>query len=186
MTLSHISEVLPRAVPAPALAPTGTLRDLVQLFEMNDLRMTTRETIATPNRGEFAPTDWARRQLASVLGIRWDRWFASASPEERADEVNRRLSRRNMSVRLRTARAGEGSNSKEGVLRALVSPTFSPVPDSALARILANLLESADPRLATDQVHLTDRTVSCVVRVGEPFPAGLMVSGSARRRGGVE
>jgi hypothetical protein len=181
MTLSHISEVLPRALPAPATS----LRQLVHVFdeieerenpdavlELKELRMTVEGTLAVPGLGAFAPTDWARGQLSLLLGIQWQRWFASASPEEQADEINRRLGRRSMRVRLRTARAEEATTGTAGVLSALVSPTFSPVPDSALARVLARLLEPADPRLATAQVHLTDRTVSYVIRVGEPFHLG--------------
>jgi len=182
MTLSHLSEVLPRALPAPAVH-AGSLRDLAEQFEaiearenpdavleLKELRMTAEGTLAVPGLGAFAPTDWSRRQLSFLLGIRWDRWFASTSPEEQADEINRRLGRRSMRVRLRTAQA-EDDTASVGVLRALVSPTFSPVSDTMLARTLVELLEPADSRLATAQVHVTDRTVSYIVRVGEPFRA---------------
>jgi hypothetical protein len=45
-----------------------------------------------PGGPELRMNDWARKQLARMLGLRWDRWFQSASGEERAEEVNRRFS----------------------------------------------------------------------------------------------
>ena len=182
MTLSHISEVLPRALSAAPIRP-GSLHALVReldqiearenpdvVLELKELCMTVQGSLAVPGLGAFTPTDWAQRQLSLLLGIRWDRWFASASPDEQADEINRRLGRRSMRVRLRTAQV-DATNGAAGVLRALVSPTFAPVSDATLARMLARLLEPADPRLATAQVRITDRTVSYVIRVGEPFSA---------------
>ena len=141
--LSHISTSLTEVVPR---APTGgvrTLHDLVSVFEgleaqeypdtiveLKQLRMTTEESIAIPNLGNFALTDWARKQLASLLGIQWQKWFQTTSHEEQADEINRRLWRKAASMRLRTSRLAVASNGTSGVLRAIVTPTFSPVGDA--------------------------------------------------------
>src|SRR4029078_12751347 len=100
--------------------------------------MTGTGLLRIPKTGDFAFTDWSKRQAASLLGIRFDRWFANASPAERAEELNRRFSRAQEQVRLRTmkpAEPGPGeSQGADGVLRAFVSPGYSVVRDSALAR----------------------------------------------------
>ena len=148
MSLSHISESVKTVISRVERPSPRTLSELVDHLRslealdnpdvnlpLDQLRMTEEGTLAVPGHGSFALTNWSRRQLSLLLGIRWDRWFQTASPEERADEVNRRLGRRSQSLKLRTARTATEPNGKAGVLRALVSPSFSPVPDSALANM---------------------------------------------------
>ncbi len=182
MSLSHISEPLQRVVSRVERPRPRTLPELADHFAsleeldnpditlpLDQLRMTEEGTLAVPRQGAFALTDWSRQQLALLLGIRWDRWFQTASPTELADEVNRRLGRRNQGVRLRTARVASEPNGKAGTLRALVSPAFSPVPDSLIARMLTSCLSGAETSLAVSQLYVTDRTTSYVVQVGKAF-----------------
>jgi hypothetical protein len=185
MSLSHISTSLTEVVPR---APTGgvrTLHDLVSVFEgleaqeypdtiveLKQLRMTTEESIAIPNLGNFALTDWARKQLASLLGIQWQKWFQTTSHEEQADEINRRLWRKGTNMRLRTSRLAVVSNGTAGILRAIVTPTFSPVDDVMLSRRLVGLLAPAEPELPIMRINITDRSVTYMVAVGKPFKHG--------------
>jgi hypothetical protein len=161
-----------------------TLNDLVGLFErveaeenpdvvlpLASLRLRTTGTVEVPRLGFFGFTDWSRRQCAALLGIRWDRWFENATDVERADEMNRRFARAASTVRLRTSRTMNGGGS-HGTLRAFVTAGYSPVPDSQLARMLATVLEPADPELRLVRSDITDRTVSYVVKVGEAFRCG--------------
>ena len=185
MSLSHISESLTRVVPR---APTGgarTLHDLVSIFdgleaqdnpdaivELKQLRMTTEEAIAIPSLGNFVLTDWARKQLASLLGIQWQKWFQTTSREEQADEINRRLWRKSASMRIRTSREAVASNGTAGILRAIVTPTFSPVGDSLLSRLLVGLLAPAEPDLRLLRTDITDRSVTYIIAIGKPFKPG--------------
>ncbi len=183
--LSHISTSLTDVLPRAPIGGIRTLRDLVPVFEgleaqenpdtiveLKQLRMTTEESIAIPSLGTFALTDWARRQLASILGIQWQKWFQTTSREEQADEINRRLWRKTNSMRLRTSRLAVASNGTAGTLRAFVTPTFSPVGDVLLARRLIALLVSATPELRLMRIDITDRSVTYMVAVGRPFRPG--------------
>lgn len=182
MTLSHISTIIQELVPPLAVSRPQFLRELVAHFasqeslenpdaivQLSDLRMTEEGTLAIPNLGSFVFMEWALSQLANLLGIKWDRWFDTSSATERADEVNRRLSRRSQQVRLRTSRVARASNGKTGILRALVSPQFTPIPDSTLATMLMVCLGDVDAELPVSRLVMTDKTVSFLVSVGKPF-----------------
>ncbi len=183
MTLSHISESLVEVVSSATPRPT-TLAELAAHFAareeldnpdvvtpLDTLRMTEEGTLAVPGQGAFALTDWTRQQLANLLGIRWDRWFETSNALERADEINRRLSRRSNAMRLRTSRVAPISNGKPGILRAIVSPSFTPIADSRLAAMLMACLRDAGEELAISRLVTTDRTVSYMIAVGRPFGA---------------
>jgi hypothetical protein len=182
MSLSHISTIVPQIVTAAAHSRPQFLRDLTAHFaeleslenpdaivQLNELRMTEEGTLAIPNLGSFVFMEWALTQFAKLLGIAWDRWFDTSSASERADEINRRLSRRSQQVRLRTSRVARASNGKTGVLRAVVSPTFTPIPDSKLADMLTACLRDGDAELPISRLTMTDRTVSFLITVGRPF-----------------
>jgi hypothetical protein len=143
-----------------------------QKYSQKSFPVRTDDTIAVPSIGNFALTDWARKQLAILLGIRWDRWFETSNREEQADEINRRLWRKSASVRLRTSRIAVASNGTAGILRAIVTPTFSPVGDVLLARLLVRLLEAAEPELRLLRTSITDRSVTYMIAVGKPFKPG--------------
>ena len=135
---------------------------------LSELRVTPHGTLLVPNLpGEFGLTDWSRGQLESKLGVRWSRWFAPVSPEEGAAEINTRLSRSPARVKLRTTRPGDVGC---GVLRAFVSESYSPFPDSALAELLSEVLSAA--RYEVRRVAITSRSVSYVLSVGEIFRPG--------------
>lgn len=70
------------------------------------LRATADGRLDVPGVGELTLTEWSRGQLSRMLGIRWERWFDETlvSPEERADEINRRLQRQKGDWKIRARR----------------------------------------------------------------------------------
>ena len=64
-----------------------------RIVHVADLRFTSAGHIALPDGVEYRLNAWSRKQLASLVGVRWDKWFSSATPQERSDEISRRLAR---------------------------------------------------------------------------------------------
>ncbi len=143
-----------------------------EIVELKALRMTTEETIAIPNCGSYGLTDWAKKQLASLLGIQWNKWFQSTTKEEQADEINRRLWRNSARMRLRTSRTSLTANGKTGVLRAIVTPAYSPISDSHLGNALKILLWPIEQEPRILRFEITDRSVTFMMSIGKPFRPG--------------
>jgi hypothetical protein len=183
--MEHLGSIVPRALNghAPRGAPLvqrpspRTLSELAAHFEEDEARenpdvVTPLSTIVArndgllefPKLGAFAPTEWAARQLGSLLGARFDKYFERATGAERAEELNRRLARATTNVRLRTARTVDGAN----VVRAVVTPGYSPVRDSLVARNLATALGAVEGDVTVARLAETDMTVGFVVQVGRP------------------
>jgi hypothetical protein len=139
------------------------------------IRMTAVGTVRAPGlNGEFALTDHARAQLARLLGVSWDKWFAGAGPRDQAEEVNRRLARAEGVVRIRSLKKPEDEcdDATDGVVRAFVSPTYSPISDLAIAQVVREALVNVEPNPRMVRADLTDLTSSYVVRLGKPFRVG--------------
>ena len=182
MALSHISQLLHPLVHEEH----RSLPDLIQHFHvieareesdtvvpLKDLRMEPTGEMLVPDGRRLEFTDWSRRQFSQLLGVRWDRWFSPADGEERAEEVNRRLCRRESSIRLRTTlpeRLAPGAPSR--TLRAMVTPGYSPIADSFVAEALYTSLARIEPDLRIHRVDATDRTTSYVVLIGHAFRGG--------------
>lgn len=149
--------------------------EAVEALENPDVVLAARELrlhadgLGIPGHGTFALTFWAREQLAKRLGIKWDRWFATTSTGEQADEVNRRLARSGDEVRLRTTRAG--ANGVSGTLRAFVSSGYSPIRDSRVATLLAEVLDADEDRQVR-RFDCTDRSTTYTVAIGKAFRPG--------------
>ena len=179
--MESITTIVPRIMNGLAPRRPFTLTKLIEQLEeeerhdnpdlvlpLRDLQMVDAERLAVPDGRTFRLNDWSRRQTASLLGLRWDRWFENASGSDVAEEVNRRLQRSSAEVRVRTrSRPDEGPE-----LRALVTPRYTPVPDSVVARgIVASIGHyNADPTVV--RAHVTERTTSFVIGVGEPYKPG--------------
>jgi hypothetical protein len=167
----------------PDLSQPETLSDLVAAFDRTEashhsdidvlvraLAMTERANIIVPDLGPCALTPWAKKQLASRLGIKWDLWFDGIDPKLRADEVNRRLSRDSGKVRVKTAvGAGEDAESV-ATLRGFVSTSYATIPDALVGQAILEELRAGDPKVMRRTA--TDCTTSYVVRVGAPFHVG--------------
>jgi hypothetical protein len=194
--MEHIADVVTRSVatlarvnhvPVPMmLARPRTLPALATEFEerealenpdivvpLSELRLLSdEELVEVPRLGSFRFTDWSRRQMASILGLRWDRWFENANTREKAEELNRRFARATDTMRLRTTKTPHADEPGDGTLTAFVSPGYTPVRDSAIAKKLVMALAVVDSDLALIRSDLTDRTTSFVVKVGKPYRIG--------------
>ncbi len=87
-----------------------------RIVHVADLRMTPHGHVTVPGGQTLRMNEWARKQLASLLGLRWDTWFKSASGEERAEEVNRRFSRIPGEKKLRAWK--DPDREADGIIRA--------------------------------------------------------------------
>ncbi len=129
---------------------------------VRDLTATPHGTLWVPDVGEVKPTPWSRRQLATELGIQWNRWFENVSGSEASEEINRRFRRseKQWKVRTRRARPDESADPEVGILGALVSPTYTPI---ATTRVLNGLSQafpgSATSRLVAWRTDFTDRSL---------------------------
>src|SRR5690606_40958776 len=94
------------------------------VVHVEQLRATPEGTIVVPKLGECVPSEYASRQLATMLGFR-ARWFETASPEERAEELNRRLARIPGEKKVRATRGP----ARLPVLRAFLGPNYQPIDD---------------------------------------------------------
>lgn len=167
----------------------NSLSDLIHDFEQREqlqnpdeilpahaLAMTGTGMVKTPSGANLALTDWSRSQLSTLLGVRWDKWFSRASGEERADEVNRRFTRMGEAqIKLRSSRTTPESIDADGILDGIVSPAFTPIPDSQVARLVAGALALHDDNLKVVRSFSTTMTTSYVVVLGKPQSRGGVV-----------
>ena len=163
----------------------GTLPGLIERLRENEtrenadvvaplskIRMTVDGTAKVPSiYGDLALTDFARNQLARLLGVRWDRWFEGSAGQERAEELNRRLARVSSDIRVRV-RSYKKADGSDGVIRAIVGPTYTPISDVAVAQVVQNALADVEPEPRLIRADMTELSSSYVVRVGAPFHAG--------------
>jgi hypothetical protein len=119
------------------------------IVHLAELRMDERGHLQAPNTPTYRLNDWSQKQLASKLGLRWNRWFELSTPVERAEEVNRRLARMPGQGKIRAFRDTEGQ--ADGVARALLSPTATPIDDSRVFEQLASPIF----RAGIDEFHFT-------------------------------
>ncbi|MBF0503394.1 MAG: DUF932 domain-containing protein [Candidatus Riflebacteria bacterium] len=163
--------------------PVRTLHDLIWKFqdleaqsnddtviELNKLKVLDNAKIQIPNLGDYQLTDWSRKQMSLLVGIKYDRWFNNASPADQSAELTRRFARSNELVRLRTRKNDHLST--DGILRGFVSPKYTPVKDSQIARLMLMALRNVDPDMRLIRANITDRTVSYVIGVGQPYLIG--------------
>ena len=135
---------------------------------IRDLAWTTKGSLLIPSFGEAHPNDWALQQLGGLLGIRFGKWFETASSQERSEEMSRRLRRATGKVRLRLAQAKESP-----VLRAVVTPSYSPILDTLVLGVIEDALNGTDARV--HRLDVTDRMTSATICVGEPQTVGGLV-----------
>jgi hypothetical protein len=159
---------LPALVEQLAAVEANHLEDVV--LPLSSISMTANGTIEIPNRGEHSLSAWSTGQIGSLLGFRWDKFFAKASPIQRQDEINRRLRRAHEVVKLRTA-----GNPGLPVVRAVVSPSYQPIPDTEVAEIVVRSMATMNTDLLVSRVDVSDRSTSYVIQVGEPQKRGGIV-----------
>jgi hypothetical protein len=120
-TFEHVHALV--AARAAAYLPDRVVR-------VADLRFTVEGHVALPGGAEYALNPWSQKQLASLVGVRWDRWFATSTAEERAEELTRRLSRQPGELKVRATR--EGAADADGIARAFLAPTAAPIDDARI------------------------------------------------------
>lgn len=192
--MEHVAPILERVITSapeevqgqviPLRAPR-TLPDLIEHFERNEalhnpdavfrmsrLRATPEGLIDVPGAGPCALTEWSQKQIASLLGVRMDKWFENATAEERADELNRRLTRATAEIRVRTTKAVEPGVDARCTVRAVVAPGYTPVEDSQIARLVMAAMRTIDGEMKIIRADMTDRTTSYVIAVGRPYRVG--------------
>lgn len=132
------------------------------VFNLNELNFTSWLSLEIPGRGCFNLTPWARRQAASILGVKWDRWFENADLEEQAFLLNIRLKRANQDVKLRTYNK---------TLAAIVSPGYTPIDDSNIATLINEVLPLDCPAEIM-KASITDKTVSYSISLSDKKTVG--------------
>lgn len=144
-----------------------------RVINLSDLRMNDDQNIVIPDQGNYALTPWSRRQIANLLGIRFDRWFENADNAEKAFEMNRRFDRAEAQVKLRTtALTADGINA-DGTLKAFLSPSFSVISDALLGNLLISTLKQSSEAIPVIRSRTTDKSSSYAIRIGEPHEPGV-------------
>ncbi|HAE38386.1 MAG TPA: hypothetical protein DCG57_07080 [Candidatus Riflebacteria bacterium] len=137
------------------------------IMNLSDLKMNDDLNIVVPSEGNYALTPWSRRQIANLLGIRFDRWFENAANDEKAYELNRRFNRANGQIKLRLTDMTDAN--ADGTLKAFVSPTYSAVSDSMLSNLILHSVQQNDTQIPVIRANFTDKTVSYSIRIGDPY-----------------
>jgi hypothetical protein len=156
-----------------------------QVLPLSRLRATDDGFIHAPGLGQLSLTTWSRRQLANLMGIRWDRWFASdlVVPADRAEEINRRFRASENAWKIRARRwAPEEPAAGDAVLRAFVSPTYAPIDDLPVFEMLRRVLPGEVDGFRFVRLDLTPQSSQyAVVSLAE---VDLGVRGPDRHRNG--
>jgi hypothetical protein len=156
-----------------------------QVLPLSRLRATDDGFIHAPGLGQLSLTTWSRRQLANLMGIRWDRWFASdlVVPADRAEEINRRFRASENAWKIRARRwAPEEPAAGDAVLRAFVSPTYAPIDDLPVFETLRRVLPGEVDGFRFVRLDLTPQSSQyAVVSLAE---VDLGVRGPDRHRNG--
>ena len=133
-----------------------------------------------PNMGKLSLTEWSKRQLGSIVGVKFNKWFDPEfiKPEEIQEELVRRFSRTNESRKIRARKFGPkdpGAKHADGFCRAMLSPTYAPIDDVRIFDRLGKRLRGQIGdmefmhHLGTD--FFNDRSSHFTV-VGEPVNMG--------------
>lgn len=137
--------------------------------------------LEVPGMGVLGLTDWSKRQLGSLLGINFQKWFDPkiVTAGEIQQEMTRRFARTHQSNKIR-ARAfapnAPGKKVADGFIRAILSPTYAPIDDIRVFDRLAKRFRHHMSELSFIRNHLgsdfyNDRASHFTV-VGEPINMG--------------
>lgn len=145
---------------ADAMLPDHTVH-------VSDMHMTPAGHLVAPNAPVWRLNPWAQRQLATLVGVRWEKWFATTTPEERADEITRRLARTPGDLKIRAWRDTTGE--AEGVARALVQPTFTPIDDRRIFDRMRAMMKGLVEEYRFTAAVFTDSTTHYTAVHAESF-----------------
>jgi hypothetical protein len=173
VTLSVLAHVAPAPTSPPPPPPGGprglsfssVYNDVMmraddmlpdQVVHVADLKMTPEGTIEVPGGQQLHLNPWSQGQLATLLGLRWQRWFGSATPEERAEEVNRRFSRTPGEKKIKAWKDRDGK--ADGIARAFLPPTFTPIDDARIFERMHTMMKGLVEEYRFTSVVFTDST----------------------------
>lgn len=125
-------------------------------IHVSDLAFTDEGSVVVPNVGPLGLTTHARKALSSMVGVNWTRWFQSASPAERTEELNRRLKRTPGERKLRAWRDETGTTA--GTLRAILPPGYEPIDDARIFEVLRSNLGSSLDAYVFNRVESGEET----------------------------
>ena len=170
-TLSLVPTPAPAPPPPPPTTPVKG-RSFMSVYEevmqraddmlpdrvvhVADLRMNNAGNLVLPGGAEYQVNDWARKQLSSMLGLRWQKWFESASGEERAEEINRRFSRIPGEKKIRAWRSHDGR--ADGIARAVLASGFSPIDEHRIFERLHTMMRGLVEDYRFTTVQFTEAT----------------------------
>jgi len=138
-----------------------------QVVHVADLRMTPEGNITLPGALCYRLNPWALKGLATMLGLNWSRWFAQASGEERAEEVNRRFQRTPGEKKIRAWADRDGQ--ADGVARAFLAPTFTPIDDARILERMHTMMKGLMDEYRFTSVVFTDSTTHYTAVHAEAF-----------------
>jgi hypothetical protein len=103
-----------------------------------------------PGIGILQTTNWSKKQLGSILGVQWNKWFKPEhiSYSEIHEEMTRRFKRVGHinKIRARRFQPGDpGNKHADGYLRAVLSPTYSAIDD---VRVFGRLAAKFSDRMS--------------------------------------
>lgn len=166
-----------------AVATNAALKNPDRTIEMERLRITEALDVEIPNQGTFRMTDWAKKQLGSILGVQWSKWFDPklVKSDEIQQELQRRFSKTQDQRKLRTNKFREGTPgipNCDGYLRAVLSPTYHSIDDERLFDRLEKKFIGKLDELSFMDNHLSTRSrwgndhCNYYTLVGQPINMG--------------
>lgn len=119
------------------IATRHALNNPDQTVELSTIRITEGMHVEIPKAGSFTMTGWAKKQMGSLLGVQWDKWFDPklVTAQFVQEELNRRFSKTGLRMKFRTARFGPdkpGVPGCDGYIRAILSPTYYAIDDERI------------------------------------------------------
>ena len=107
------------------------------VVEMAKVKVTPELHLEVPTLGTLKMTDWSKKQLGTILGVQWDKWFDPeiVKSQDIQEEIQKRFAKTNDSRKLRAKKFRAGSPGVpgcDGYLRAVLSPTYHPIDDEQL------------------------------------------------------
>lgn len=142
------------------IADAHSLKYPDKVVSMETIKITPELHMEVPGAGVFSLTSWAKRQVASIVGVQWDKWFDPEviKPLEIQEELQRRFSRTHDQRKLRLSKFkpdSPGVADCDGYVRAVLSPTYHPIDDEKVFDRLETKYGSQISELAFMRNHLS-------------------------------
>lgn len=153
------------------------------VIDMDKIRITEQLDVEVPNAGTFRMTNWAKKQLGSLLGVQWDKWFDPRFVDHNQVqyELQSRFCKTKDQRKLRTMKfkpGAPGIDSCDGYMRAVLSPTYHPIDDERVFDRLEKQFGGQVSELHFMSNHLSKKSVwgndhcNYYTLVGQPMNMG--------------